>query len=123
MSSSPVKRILLPTVGVSVGIFFLMMAAFAAYRSSTPSFRQSSVNPEDEMAQTILASEQGNWRVRQVGLALMVSIGSGLAIVEVLRRWYAFRDSGETKAKQLGLEEFFATESNPDEKGDEEMRG
>jgi ABC-type Fe3+-siderophore transport system permease subunit len=111
MNSSPIKRILLPAVGVSTSMFALFMVVFAIHISNEPPLpTRSAPDVDPNFSQMILLTEQGNARVRQVGLALIVSVGTGLVAVEALRRWYAFHDSGQIKAKQLGIEQFLTAE-------------
>ncbi len=116
MTRSPVKKILLPAVLVSIGIFALMMAVFATLRSPESTARNRPQDLDEQTEEWILPAERDNHRIRQVGMAFIVSVSAGMVAVEGLRRWYAFHESGQTKARQLGLEDFLLDErSHPEE--------
>ncbi len=115
MSRSPVRRILLPAAIVSTSIFALMMIGFTLLRSLETSAHDRAANSANQTADWILPAEYDIYRIRQVGMALIVSVAAGLVTVEGLRRWYAFRESAATKAKQLGLEEFLQDAQSPSE--------
>ena len=106
MSRSPVTKIFLPTVSVTLGLFTLMMLLFVLFKDP-----KENISDRQEMAMLqekawLLPTQRSYRQIRQVGLALMISTSAGMLTAEGLRRWYAFRDLGQTKAKQLGLEEF-----------------
>ena len=115
MSRSPLSQILLPAAIVSASIFALMMAGFTILRSpDTIAYERE--NLANQSKEWILPSERDNYRIRQVGMALIVSVGTGLLTVEGLRRWYAFHGSAQNKAKRLGLEEFLQETESPSDK-------
>jgi hypothetical protein len=118
MTRSPVKKILLPAVLVSIGIFALMMTMFSALRSPEPPPRQRLQDLDEPTEEWILPAERDNHRIRQVGMAFILSVSAGMVAVEGLRRWYAFHESGQIKVRQLGLEDFLLEEHAQSEEED-----
>ncbi len=113
MSRSPIRRILLPAAIVSTSIFALMMMGVTCLRSLETMAQDRSTYSAQQTVNWVLPTERDNHRIRQAGIALIVSVGGGLLTVEGLRRWYAFRQSAQTRSKQLGLEEFFQETNSP----------
>jgi hypothetical protein len=114
MKQSPITKLLLPSVLMSSLCFAGLMIICSQLRSNEaiPILRSpSEYRLESDKARFVLPPEYANWRVRQVGFVIMVSVSVGILTVEGLRRWYGFQNSGAIKAKELGLEDFLLDDS------------
>lgn len=93
MSSYSLSNVLLPAVFVSSAVFSTLTVPFALIKSEPvfleiPPFYSGEIQP-------IFDGEHKDVAIPYVGFAIVVSVGAGIACVEVHRRWHAARASDE----------------------------
>jgi hypothetical protein len=91
MTSYSLSNILLPAVFVSSAVFTTLTVPFALIKSESvvvelPPFFSGEIQP-------IFNGEHKEVAIPYVGFAIVVSVGAGIATVEVNRRWQAYRES------------------------------
>jgi hypothetical protein len=91
MSSIPLSNILLPAVFISSTVFSVLTLPFAFIKSEPvvielPPFFSGEIQP-------IFDGENKDVAIPYVGFAIVVSVGAGIASVELQRRWHAYRES------------------------------
>lgn len=91
MTSYSLSNILLPAVFVSSAIFSTLTVPFALIKSEPvavelPPFFSGEIQP-------IFNGEHKDVAIPYIGFAIVVSVGAGIATVEVSRRWQAYRES------------------------------
>jgi hypothetical protein len=91
MTSYPLSNVLLPAVFISSAVFSSLTVPFALLKSEPvvvelPPFFSGEIQP-------IFNGEHKEVAIPYVGFAIVVSVGAGIASVEVIRRWQAYRES------------------------------
>lgn len=100
MTNVPLSNVLLPAVFISSAVFSALTLPFALIKSESvvielPSFLSSDNQPLE--IQPIFNGEHKEVAIPYVGFAIVVSVGAGIASVEVNRRWQAYRESVMTQ--------------------------
>lgn len=95
MSSVSLSNVLLPAVFISSAVFSTLTVPFALIKSEPvavelPPYFSGEIQP-------IFNGEHKDVAIPYVGFAIVVSVGAGIASVEVHRRWQAYRESLETQ--------------------------
>lgn len=115
MTSVPLSNVLLPAVFISSAVFSTLTVPFAFIKSEPvvvelPPFFSGEIQP-------IFDGEHKDVAIPYIGFAIVVSVGAGIASVEINRRWQAYRESaidqeqlpnpqptnGEKEAQQAAL--------------------
>lgn len=96
MTNFPLSNVLLPAVCVSSAVFSTLTLPFALIESEPivvelPPFFSGEIQP-------IFNGEHREVAIPYVGFAIVVSVGAGIASVEVNRRWQAYRESTQLEA-------------------------
>ena len=94
MTSVPLSNILLPAVFISSAVFSTLTIPFALIKSEPVVVELPFYSGE---IQPIFNGEHKDVAIPYVGFAIVVSVGAGIASVEVNRRWQAYRESAETQ--------------------------
>ncbi len=94
MSSYPLSNVLLPAVIISSAVFSTLTVPFAFINKEpvvveVPPFFSGEIQP-------IFNGEHKDVAIPYVGFAIVVSVGAGMASVEITRRWNAYRESALT---------------------------
>jgi hypothetical protein len=102
MTSVPLSNVLLPAVFISSAVFSTLTLPFALIKSDSvvvelPPFFNNEIQPIE--IQPIFNGEHKEVAIPYVGFAIVVSVGAGIASVEVNRRWQAYRESARTQEK------------------------
>ncbi len=102
MSNAPLSNILLPAVIVSSAVFSTLTLPFALIKSEPvmveiPPFYSGEIQP-------IFDGEHKEVAIPYIGFAIVVSVGAGLAVVEVNRRWQAYRESASDQEQSPNLQ-------------------
>lgn len=95
MSSVPLSNVLLPAVVISSAVFSTLTVPFALIKSEPvfveiPPFFSGEIQP-------IFNGQHKDVAIPYVGFAIVVSVGAGIASVEVNRRWQAYRESAQSQ--------------------------
>ncbi|HEY9743396.1 MAG TPA: TetR family transcriptional regulator, partial [Coleofasciculaceae cyanobacterium] len=95
MTSYSLSNILLPAVFISSAVFSTLTVPFALIKSEpvaveVPPFFSGEIQP-------IFNGEHKDVAIPYIGFAIVVSVGAGIATVEVSRRWQAYRESALTQ--------------------------
>ncbi|HEY9876537.1 MAG TPA: hypothetical protein V6D12_24130 [Candidatus Obscuribacterales bacterium] len=103
MTSSPLSNVLLPAVFISSAVFSSLTLPFALIKSEPvvvelPPFFSSEIQP-------IFNGEHKDVAIPYVGFAIVVSVGAGIASVEVTRRWQAYREGAMEKEPSPNLQQ------------------
>src|SRR4028118_851787 len=91
MTSYPLSNVLLPAVFISSAVFSTLTLPFALIKSEPvgveiPPFFSGEIQP-------IFNGEHKEVAIPYIGFTIVVSVGAGIASVEVTRRWQAYRES------------------------------
>ncbi len=100
MTSVPLSNVLLPAVFISSAVFSALTLPFALIKSESvvvelPPFFSRENQPIE--IQPIFNGEHKEIAIPYVGFAIVVSVGAGIASVEVNRRWQAYRESARAQ--------------------------
>jgi hypothetical protein len=103
MTSVPLSNVLLPAVFISSAVFSTLTVPFAFIKSEPvvveiPPFFSGEIQP-------IFDGEHKDVAIPYVGFAIVVSVGAGIASVEVNRRWQAYRESAMTQEQLPSLQQ------------------
>lgn len=98
MSSYSLSNVLLPAVFVSSAVFSTLTVPFALIKSEPISIEIPPIYSGE--IQPIFDGEHKDVAIPYVGFAIVVSVGAGIACVEVHRRWHAARASEEEDESQ-----------------------
>src|SRR3569832_2115750 len=103
MTSSPLSFVFLPAVFISSAVFSSLTLPFALIKSEPvvvelPPFFSGEIQP-------IFYGEHKDVAIPYVGFAIVVSVGAGIASVEVTRRWQAYRESAMEKEPSPNLQQ------------------
>ncbi len=91
MSTSPLSNVLLPAVFVSSAVFSTLTLPLALIKSEPmvieiPPFFSGEIQP-------IFDGQHKEIAIPYIGFSIVVSVGAGMATVEVYRRWQQLRES------------------------------
>ena len=103
MTSYSLSNILLPAVFISSAVFSTLTVPFALIKSEpvaveVPPFFSGEIEP-------IFNGEHKDVAIPYIGFAIVVSVGAGIATVEVSRRWQAYREAALTQEPSPNLEQ------------------
>jgi len=94
MNNSPLSSVLLPAVFVSSAVFSILTIPFALIKSEPVVIELPFYSGE---IQPIFDGQHKEVAIPYIGFAIVVSVGAGIATVEVNRRWHESRKSALTK--------------------------
>ncbi|NEP12012.1 MAG: TetR family transcriptional regulator [Symploca sp. SIO1A3] len=94
MNNSPLSSVLLPAVFVSSAVFSTLTIPFALIKSEPVVVELPFYSGE---IQPIFNGQHKEVAIPYIGFAIVVSVGAGIATVEVNRRWQQSRKSSLTK--------------------------
>ena len=102
MTSYSLSNVLLPAVFISSAVFSTLTVPLALIKSEpvaveVPPFFSGEIQP-------IFNGEHKDVAIPYVGFAIVVSVGAGIASVEVMRRWQTYRESLETQEQLPNLQ-------------------
>jgi hypothetical protein len=103
MTSYSLSNVLLPAVFISSAVFSTLTVPLALIKSEpvaveVPPFFSGEIQP-------IFNGEHKEVAIPYVGFAIVVSVGAGIASVEVIRRWQTYRESLETQEQLPNLQQ------------------
>lgn len=103
MTSYSLSNVLLPAVFISSTVFSTLTIPLALIKSEpvaveVPPFFSGEIQP-------IFNGEHKEVAIPYVGFAIVVSVGAGIASVEVVRRWQTYRESLETQEQLPNLQQ------------------
>jgi len=103
MTSYSLSNVLLPAVFISSAVFSTLTVPLALIKSEpvaveVPPFFSGEIQP-------IFNGEHKEVAIPYVGFAIVVSVGAGIASVEVMRRWQSYRESLETQEQLPNLQQ------------------
>lgn len=116
MSNSALSNVLLPAVFVAGAVFSVLTVPLALIKSEPvileiPSVGDLDIPPVE--IPPIFDGEHKDIAIPYIGFAIVISVGGGMATVEVYRRWYQWQesaladkeqDSSNQKPQELGSE-------------------
>ncbi len=116
MTSYPLSNVLLPAVFISSAVFSTLTLPFALIKSEPvvvelPPFFSGEIQPIFNGAHKEVA-------IPYVGFAIVVSVGAGIASVEVNRRWQAYRESAQAQEQLQNLQQISLEQETPQEAQD-----
>lgn len=102
MTSYPLSNVLLPAVIVSSAVFSTLTLPFAFIKKEplvveVPPFAPVEIQP-------LFNGEHKDVAIPYIGFSIVVSVGAGMASVEVIRRWNAYRESVLTQNQGQNLQ-------------------
>ncbi len=104
MEHVSLRRILLPTIITSSVVFYAATSAFTSVTLRSSDGRTL----QNGRLQYSLSQEYKEWAVRSVGLCILVSVGAGLTVAEVLRRRKRMPDPNQFEQGFFSKAELFA---------------
>ncbi len=107
MDNSLFKKLLLPGILVACATFSGLIFTLASRQSTL--FSVEVVPSQEGSIQRLLSNERKEFAIRHVGLSIILSVISGMATIEMLRRWYAFQMNLQEKLQQFEATQHFAT--------------
>lgn len=101
MTSYSLSNVLLPAVFISSAVFSTLTVPLALIKSEpvtveVPPFFSQEIQP-------IFNGEHKDVAIPYIGFAIVVSVGAGIASVEVMRRWQTYHESLETQEQLPNL--------------------
>lgn len=102
MTSYPLSNVLLPAVIISSAVFSTLTLPFAFIKKEplvveVPPLGSVEIQP-------LLNGEHKDVAIPYIGFAIVVSVGAGMASVEVTRRWNAYRESAISQKQEQNLQ-------------------
>jgi len=102
MTSYPLSNVLLPAVIISSAVFSTLTLPFAFIKKEPlvvefPPLFSGEIQP-------LFNGEHKDVAIPYVGFAIVVSVGAGMASVEVTRRWNAYRESALAQKQEQNLQ-------------------
>jgi hypothetical protein len=111
MQKSNVRRLLFPAITASTIVFGLTLLFMGTHKSEL--FEQVAKTRNEDLNRDYTLTHRGrDAAIRVVGSAIVLSVATGILTVEVLRKWYSYRESIDQKAEDLGLAPFMVAESD-----------
>ncbi|HBE21740.1 MAG TPA: TetR family transcriptional regulator [Cyanobacteria bacterium UBA11149] len=103
MSNSALSNVLLPAVFVAGAVFSVLTVPLALIKSEPVILEVPSVGgldiPPVEIP-PIFDGEHKDIAIPYIGFAIVISVGGGMAAVEVYRRWYQWQESALAEKEQ-----------------------
>jgi hypothetical protein len=99
---STVRQLIFPAIAAAGLVFGVSLTVMGTYRGEWFE-REAKVRAADSQRDYALTNRGRDTAIRVVGVAIVFSVATGLATVELLRKWYGFRDRADAKAETLGL--------------------
>ena len=102
MTSYPLSNVLLPAVIISSAVFSTLTLPFAFIKKEPlvvelPPLGSTEIQP-------IFNGEHKDVAIPYIGFSIVVSVGAGIASVEVIRRWNAYRESVSAQEQEKNLQ-------------------
>lgn len=102
MTSYPLSNVLLPAVIISSAVFSTLTLPFAFIKKEPlvvelPPLGSTEIQP-------IFNGEHKDVAIPYIGFSIVVSVGAGIASVEVMRRWNAYRESVSAQKQEQNLQ-------------------
>lgn len=102
MTSYPLSNVLLPAVIISSAVFSTLTLPFAFIKKDPvvvelPPLFSGEIQP-------LFNGEHKDVAIPYIGFAIVVSVGAGMASVEVTRRWNAYRESASAQKQEQDLQ-------------------
>ncbi len=102
MQNSNVRRLLFPAIAASTLVFGLTLLLLGTHKADW--FEQVAKTRQEDLARDYTLTHRGrDAAIRVVGSAIVLSVATGILTVELLRKWYAYREGIDQKAEDLGL--------------------
>lgn len=102
MQNSNVRRLLFPAIAASTLVFGLTLLLLGTYKSDW--FEQVAKVRKGDLDRDYTLTHRGrDAAIRVVGSAIVLSVATGILTVELLRKWYAYREGIDQKVEDLGL--------------------
>jgi hypothetical protein len=102
MQNSNVRRLLFPAIAASTLVFGLTLLLLGTHKSDW--FEQVAQTRKEDLSRDYTLTHRGrDAAIRVVGSAIVLSVATGILTVELLRKWYAYREDIDQKAEDLGL--------------------
>jgi hypothetical protein len=103
MTNYSLSTILLPAVVISSAVFSTLTVPIALIKSEpvaieVPPFFSGEIQP-------IFNGEHKDIAIPYIGFAIVVSVGTGIAVVEISRRWKAYREAANPSESLPNLEQ------------------
>lgn len=113
MNRSPVKTILLPSILTSATVFCVMAAQMVPGKIRQPD--EAAPLPSERL-QLVMLKEQKNLAIRNVGLCILASVGTGLLVAEAIRKFQSACKQAYLKQETIAkpIEEFLCSEPEED---------
>jgi hypothetical protein len=103
--ASPVRRLLIPSIAAAGVVFGLSLFVLGTHKADWFE-RVAKVRAEDNQRDYSLTNRGRDTAIRVVGTAIVLSVATGIGMVEVLRKWYAVRDRSAAIEQDVALSEF-----------------
>ncbi len=102
MQNSNVRRLLFPAIAASTLVFGLTLLLLGTHKSDW--FEQVARTRQGDLDRDYTLTHRGrDAAIRVVGSAIVLSVATGIVTVELLRKWYAYREDIDQKVEDLGL--------------------
>jgi hypothetical protein len=102
MQNSNVRRLLFPAIAASTLVFGLTLLLLGTHKSDW--FEQVAKVRKGDLDRDYTLTHRGrDAAIRVVGSAIVLSVATGILTVELLRKWYAYREDIDQKVEDLGL--------------------
>lgn len=93
MSNSPFRNLVLPAILVSTTVFTVLNLTVVS-RNSSPAFSSDASEAQEPQQNP---TQPKDFLIRYVGFTIIISVGMGIATVEGLRKWQAFREASRIR--------------------------
>lgn len=102
MQNSNVRRLLIPAMTAAATVFGITLLILGTQKADW--FEQVAKTRNEDLGRDYTLTHRGrDAAIRVVGSAIVLSVATGIVTVELLRKWYAFREEIDQKAEDLGL--------------------
>lgn len=102
MQNSNVRRLLIPAMTAAAAVFGITLLILGTQKADW--FEQVAKTRNEDLGRDYTLTHRGrDAAIRVVGSAIVLSVATGIMTVELLRKWYAFREEIDQKAEDLGL--------------------
>jgi hypothetical protein len=102
MQTSNVRRLLFPSIAAATLVFGLTLLFLGTQKADW--FEQVAKTRKGDLDREYTLTHRGrDAAIRVVGSAIVLSVATGILTVELLRKWYAYREDIDQKVADLGL--------------------
>ncbi len=102
MQNSNVRRLLFPAITASTLVFGITLLLLGTHKADW--FEQVAKTRQGDLDRDYTLTHRGrDTAIRVVGSAIVLSVTTGIVTVELLRKWYAYREDIDQKVEDLGL--------------------